>query len=246
MNSTHSIWLNLLFIALGILFFLLEKMFPSREVSHKKEWIKDVTAFLLLSSTGLWISNPLITFYRSLDLVWLNSLHTLPSLVKIVAATIVTDFLNYWIHYFMHKNPLYWRTHIYHHRVLELYWFSGLRASLGHYASFIFSRITVGIFLFNLNSLDLFFYLSFGLITNFYQHTNARLDSRLVELLFVTPRIHRLHHSIHGKRLKNIGTIFSFWDRLFGTYESPDNFSTQYELGVKGEQKSIYKEFIGI
>lgn len=238
--------LNMVFITLGGLFHLAEYLWPDRSLTRKQEFGKDVIAFMLLSLCGVLISTPLIHYYRTLDLSLLAPLHELGSFTKIALATLITDFLNYWIHYYMHKYSWYWKAHVHHHRVENLYWFSGLRASFGHYVSFILSRVTVGIVLFNLSSGELFFYLSFGLITNFYQHTNARIGHRWVEWILVTPRVHRLHHASNGRRLKNLATIFSFWDRMFGTYVDPETHPADYELGVKSDKKSEWKELIGI
>lgn len=245
MNPQHSLMLNFVFIVLGASFHAAEYLWPERKLSHRQEFGKDVIAFMLLSFCGVLISSPLINYYRSLDLSALSTLHNLNSFTKIALATLITDFLNYWIHYFMHKYNWYWKAHVHHHRVENLYWFSGLRASFGHYTSFILSRITVGIVLFNLSSGELFFYLSFGLITNFYQHTNAKIGHRFVEWVLVTPRVHRLHHASNGRRLKNLATIFSFWDRMFGTYVDPETHPVDYQLGVKGHKKSEWKELIG-
>lgn len=245
MTPTHSMILNFVFIALGVIFQTLESILPERKINLKTGFSKDILAFFLLSLCGVFLSTPLIHLYRELELSFLAIIHSQNSVIKIILATLITDFFNYWIHFHMHKQNWFWKTHIHHHRIEELYWFSGLRASLGHYASFIFSRITVGIVLFNLNSFELLIYLSIGLITNFYQHTNAKISHRYIEWIFVTPRIHRLHHASNGKRLKNIATIFSFWDRLFGTYENPENVAPSYSLGVKSETKSAWKEIVG-
>ena len=246
MTPLHSMMLNIVFITLGGLFHLAEYLYPDRKINHRQEFKKDIIAFMLLSACGVLISTPLINYYRTLDLSFLSTLHNLNSFTKVLLATVITDFLNYWIHYYMHKKAWYWKAHVHHHRVENLYWFSGLRASFGHYLSFILSRVTVGIVLFNLSSGELFFYLSIGLITNFYQHTNAKIGHRWVELILVTPRVHRLHHASNGRRLKNIATIFSFWDRMFGTYLDPETYPSDYELGVKTEKKSEWKEIIGL
>lgn len=237
--------LNVVFMTLGGLFHLAEHLYPDRTINHRQEFKKDIIAFMLLSLCGILISTPLINYYRTLDTSFLYSLHNLNSLTKVLLATLLTDFLNYWIHYFMHKNAWYWRAHVHHHRVENLYWFSGLRASFGHYFSFIMSRVTVGIVIFNLSSGELFFYLSIGLITNFYQHTNAKIGHRWIEWILVTPRVHRLHHAANGRRLKNIATIFSFWDRMFGTYLDPEKNPSNYELGVKIEKQNEIREIIG-
>jgi len=41
-----------------------------------------------------------------------------------------------------------------------------------------------------------------------------------LEKIFVTPSHHRVHHAINKEYLdKNLGQIFIFWDKLFGTYQ---------------------------
>ena len=40
-----------------------------------------------------------------------------------------------------------------------------------------------------------------------------------MRFLFITPALHRIHHSeLLPEQNGNFGTIFSLWDRLFGTY----------------------------
>jgi sterol desaturase/sphingolipid hydroxylase (fatty acid hydroxylase superfamily) len=58
----------------------------------------------------------------------------------------------------------------------------------------------------------------FGLLT----HANLRIPERAERIscaLFVTPAYHRVHHSIvRAETDSNYAGVFSFWDRLFGTY----------------------------
>ena len=50
--------------------------------------------------------------------------------------------------------------------------------------------------------------------------TSAQLTS--LRSVFVTPRFHRIHHSLEPQHFdKNFGILFSFWDRLFGTAFNP-------------------------
>lgn len=84
MNSQHSLMLNVVFITLGGLFHLAEYLLPDRALSHKKEFAKDVTAFLLLSLCGVLVSTPLINYYRTLDLSFLSPFHELGSITKII------------------------------------------------------------------------------------------------------------------------------------------------------------------
>lgn len=53
------------------------------------------------------------------------------------------------------------------------------------------------------------------------QHSSIRIPAALEKAyvcLFVPPSMHRIHHSVViGERNSNYGTIFSLWDRIFGT-----------------------------
>ena len=48
-------------------------------------------------------------------------------------------------------------------------------------------------------------------------HSNLRLGGRWIELVFVTPRLHRLHH-LPATTQRNFGTILTIWDRIFGRF----------------------------
>ena len=55
-----------------------------------------------------------------------------------------------------------------------------------------------------------------------WMHLNVPWGSRWIESVFVTPRYHHIHHNanlIHYNR--NLGDIFTVWDRLFGTCLDP-------------------------
>jgi sterol desaturase/sphingolipid hydroxylase (fatty acid hydroxylase superfamily) len=58
--------------------------------------------------------------------------------------------------------------------------------------------------------------------TSMFSHGNIRLREgfdRLLRLFFVTPDMHRVHHSvIIGETNSNFGFNFPWWDRFFGTY----------------------------
>lgn len=59
---------------------------------------------------------------------------------------------------------------------------------------------------------------SFALFT----HANLRLNSRIepwVRAVFVTPEMHRVHHSTHRLEMdSNYGNLLSVWDRLLRSY----------------------------
>jgi sterol desaturase/sphingolipid hydroxylase (fatty acid hydroxylase superfamily) len=60
------------------------------------------------------------------------------------------------------------------------------------------------------------------------EHANIKLNSRLdriLRLVIVTPHMHKTHHSRDQKETdSNYSNIFSFWDRLCGTYTAEVDF----------------------
>ena len=57
---------------------------------------------------------------------------------------------------------------------------------------------------------------------------------RALRLLVVTPDMHKVHHSREQIETDtNYSNIFSFWDRVFGTYTSTINFGELW-YGLEG------------
>src|SRR5262249_19136044 len=73
---------------------------------------------------------------------------------------------------------------------------------------------------------------------NVFSHANVRLPERFDRVLrwvFVTPNMHSLHHSSHQPETdSNYGAVFTFWDRLFGTYQAgPAEGYGKLQIGLK-------------
>ncbi len=69
------------------------------------------------------------------------------------------------------------------------------------------------------------------------EHANIKLNGnldRLLQLLMVTPHMHKVHHSRdQGQTDSNYSNIFSFWDRVFGTYTAEIDFQ-KLRYGLDG------------
>jgi len=244
---TYDHLINLFVPCAGIVFSILETFFPERIINKKYELKNDLLAFCALLLLGPLFAQQIANLMKPYYIWSTTWISLLPSVVKIVLAVILTDFFNYWLHFCMHKFNWFWRSHLFHHRIQNLYWFSGLRASVTHYMAFIIVRMTVGVLLFKLNSLELFYYFAIGFSFNSFQHTNSKIGLKFIEYLFVTPRVHRLHHAINGRKMKNIGTVFTIWDRVFGTYYDPEKMEKNFKLGIRHQSDVNWKkEFFGV
>ena len=157
-----------------------------------------------------------------------------PIWLETTIAIILMDFLIYIQHVVEHVIPLFWRFHKVHHTDLDLDVSSALRfhpieiiGSMIFKISIIFalgpSPLTVIIFESILNGMAQF------------SHSNIRLPLKMdsiIRLLFVTPDMHRTHHSEEiNETNSNYGFNFSIWDRALGTYIS-ETLKPQQEIVV--------------
>jgi sterol desaturase/sphingolipid hydroxylase (fatty acid hydroxylase superfamily) len=74
---------------------------------------------------------------------------------------------------------------------------------------------------------------AFYLIGFNLRHSHVPLGyGPVVSQVFVSPWMHQVHHSRETRHFdKNMGFIFSFWDRMFGTLYVPKQGET-FELGL--------------
>ncbi len=94
------------------------------------------------------------------------------------------------------------------------------RFHLGEVLFSIFFRVAV-VGLFGLGIWTLAAYNLLFSVANQFQHSNWRLPirvERVLNLFFVTPRMHGIHHSIVQRETNsNWGTVFRWWDQIHGT-----------------------------
>jgi sterol desaturase/sphingolipid hydroxylase (fatty acid hydroxylase superfamily) len=129
----------------------------------------------------------------------------------------------YLIHVIEHKTPWLWRIHRVHHLDTHL----DVSTSQRHHplelivTVLILVAVTIA---FGLMSWFVFIYEATDATVNVLTHANIRLPERLdriVRWVFVTPNMHSLHHSSHQPETdSNYGTVFTLWDRFFGTYRA--------------------------
>ena len=128
---------------------------------------------------------------------------------------------HYAIHVASHKIPLVWRFHRVHHCDVHLDVSSALRSHPLEMIAISLVMIPVNVLL-GLSPVVLAVYEGVEAVANMLTHANIRVPQsleRCVRWLVMTPSLHRLHHStFQAETDSNYGNVFSFWDRLFGTY----------------------------
>jgi len=141
------------------------------------------------------------------------------SVVTWVVAFIAIDFAGYWNHRLSHHINIFWNQHVIHHSSEDFNLACALRQSIsnviGYTAVLLLPAALLGVpysVIAVLGPLHLF--------GQFWYHTQHIGKLGWLEYILVTPSQHRVHHAINPEYIdKNLGQIFSIWDRLFGTFQ---------------------------
>jgi sterol desaturase/sphingolipid hydroxylase (fatty acid hydroxylase superfamily) len=145
----------------------------------------------------------------------------LPSSARTVAVFLLFDSWMYFWHMMNHRIEFLWRFHRAHHADTEMDTTTALRFHPGELVLSTFARIPVILVIgMSLSELALFELLLN--ISTLFHHSNLALPEkwdRLVRTVFVTPNMHRVHHSVERVELdSNFTSLLSVWDRLARTF----------------------------
>lgn len=164
-----------------------------------------VTAFIA-GLSALFVPSPLSALWNSV---------TVPAVA--LAVLLVGDLVGYWRHRIQHS-ALLWPAHAIHHSDRELSWFSLIRMHpidrLGTALdAVVLAALGFPAWALMLNGLARHYY-------GYFIHADLPWTFGRFDLVLNSPVMHRWHHSrdIHDK---NFATLFSIWDRAFGTYYAP-------------------------
>lgn len=152
---------------------------------------------------------------------------------------IALDFTEYWFHRLSHEIPVMWTAHKVHHQS------TSFNLSVGMRTSFLIPVFNVLFYcvlpLLGFHPSDILFCI---FIQGFYQlliHTRLVGKLGIIDLLFVTPSVHRVHHGKNKIYLdKNYGKVLTAWDHLFGTYQK-ETVAVIYGASDPQGEKGIWR-----
>ncbi|MDG2285918.1 MAG: sterol desaturase family protein [Alphaproteobacteria bacterium] len=221
-----GVWLVLLFFG--------ERLVPSAE--RVGGWTR------VLRNAGLWGVNiglslaiivPLSRWATDSALDWRPD--WFDGLLSIAIDIVILDFLIYWWHRANHVVPVLWRFHQVHHLDEFLDVTSSVRF---HFGEVLLSACFWALIILALD-MPLASVLAFEgvvLLAAAFQHSNlslAKNREKAISGLLITPSIHWVHHhAVRDDTDSNYGTIFSFWDPLFGS-RSPTSRTPEMKMGVE-------------
>jgi sterol desaturase/sphingolipid hydroxylase (fatty acid hydroxylase superfamily) len=140
--------------------------------------------------------------------------------VALILGLLLRSLVSYVTHLLMHKVPWFWRIHRVHH--LDTHLDISTTVRFHPFETFVTAPITLGaVFLFGIPPTAAILYEALDAGLNVITHANVRIPKRvdrLLGLVFMTPDLHRVHHSpLQAETDSNYCATLSIWDRLFGT-----------------------------
>lgn len=218
-----------LFAGIFLIMALLEAWLPRRKRRHTraKRWttnfgIMAADYVAVLAVTFVIPVTAIVTAHFATENGWgLLNIVGMPAWLEWLIAIVVLDFVIWGQHVLTHKIPILWRLHRVHHSDEDLDATSAVRF---HPLEILFSIIVKSIAVLLLGPAAVVVVIFEALVNGsaLFNHANFRLPlgiDKWTRLLFVTPDMHRVHHSIIPRETdSNYGFALSIWDRLFGTY----------------------------
>ncbi len=245
MSFASLIW-EFIDLGLGFANQAVSRLFPFRKIAARPEVAWDVigvaatVVFVYFAESILEVPSDWLLSFASID-GWGAMVESWPWWVAAPLYLILADLGAYWAHRLLHTRRL-WPTHAWHHSPRYLYWASGLRGSPIHTLVLLAPYAIVYVF-FPIPDIEAVA-VAIAIIdigNQHFIHSNIRVPfHRQLERIIITPRFHFVHHStIRTFTDSNYGFIFSWWDRLFGTYTDPDKVPVEDPLGLDYENSNV-------
>jgi sterol desaturase/sphingolipid hydroxylase (fatty acid hydroxylase superfamily) len=174
--------------------------------------------------------------------------HWLSAFLFTICFFILDDFARFAVHYALHKIPILWEFHKFHHSAETLTPLTVTRAHpveglLFTLRSALVQGFTIAVFLFlfgqqislvTVLGVNVFVILFHGLGSNLrHSHISVQYP-QTVERILMSPAQHHLHHSSDIQHFdKNFGVALSIWDRMAGSFLHSTNAPFTFGIGVE-------------
>jgi sterol desaturase/sphingolipid hydroxylase (fatty acid hydroxylase superfamily) len=220
------------FLALAVLI-ALEALFRyEKSVSQRPLIVRDIAStsvnVLFTGTLATPLFTPIVVFLPELLFgrsVFFGASEQLgPLWLQLILAPLLYELIKYVIHRTQHIVPFLWELHSYHHSVTDL---KASNTFVSHPIDFALRNVLPPVLLgyIGFNPTAIVFGAGLTVAASLMSHCGAGLHAGWLNRVFVTPEVHRWHHSAKvpdGHRYSvNYGVGLILWDRLFGTYYLP-------------------------
>ena len=253
----HDYNINILLLAAPVMLFF---VFLEMWYSHRKN-LGLYSKAGLLGSVGVGIGYLIVTFLTqgfTFFIVWAAYYYLAPfgiptstwywKLISFVGCIVFYDFCRYWAHRIAHEQRFWWASHITHHSSDHYNLTVSFRLCWVDQIKLIFF---VPVVMVGFDPVIFFIVHQIGVLYQFWQHSDVIPPlPKWFEEVMVTPTNHKVHHGKNHEYIDvNYGSMFIFWDKLFGTYRKPGE---RPEWGVKQPINSnnpvylVFHEYVDI
>lgn len=235
--STISSGTRSLILICGLtFFFLIENALPLFTTPYNKWKHSGINIFFTLTTIVVNFTMAFILVSTS-DWVVANNFGILQIVdvgigVQLIGGLLFMDLSAAWFpHWVEHKVKWMWQFHLIHHTDQNVDTTTANRHHPGESViRFVFT--TISVILVGAPMWLVFLYQSVSLVLTQFNHSNLKMPALLdyvLSFVICTPGMHRVHHHYRQPYSDtNYGNIFSFWDRIFGTYIKVDNTKLKY------------------
>ena len=186
-----------------------------------------LTVLLVLTNLALSFSSAYLSAFMERQEFGLLALFSAPVWFRAILGVVALDLFAYFAHVLLHKSWLGWQFHRVHHSENAVDVTTAFRQHPGETVWRTLWQLAA-IIVFGIPLWVVIIYLTLSALNAQLEHANIKMNrkvDRLLRLLVVTPHMHKVHHSRNQKQTdSNYSNIFSFWDRVFGTYTSEVDF----------------------
>ncbi len=236
--STHTLPFGLqgvisaiaIFVALNLPLILAERFFPG--TTHKRHYwqgAKNWFVYTIIYYYWFEFSTAILTRLQITPLFTWNIENNSDSIANIILGGIglflpifAFDMFYYWFHRAQHRFAFLWRFHEVHHSIVDMNCINSYHHVFEEILRFPFIAIPLALLL-KVNAPQMIFVSAFIAAWGQYIHSDTSLHLGKLNLFFADNAVHRIHHSTSERHFdKNFASFFSFWDIVFGTYQTPE------------------------
>lgn len=199
-------------------------------------WLTDIAVVAPLVIVPAVLLTKAIPAPAALVTLWQD----VPPVVVALAALLAGDLIGYWRHRCEH-NRWIWPAHAVHHSDEEMGWSAVYRIHPFNRLS----TVTIDVF-----ALSLLGFPPAAVALNFvvrnawgtFIHADLPWTLGAIGRVLISPAAHRVHHAADEALAgSNFATVFTFWDRAFGTWQSPQGLE-QVATGIAGGSRGFIGE----
>ncbi|MEO0462151.1 MAG: sterol desaturase family protein [Pseudomonadota bacterium] len=166
----------------------------------------------------------------------------MPFWLVAVIAVVAGDLIGYWRHRIEHHSSI-WDAHAVHHSDTQFNWFTLYRMHPVNR----FTTVTIDTFALAMLGLPPAALIANNVVRNIWGafiHSDAPWRLGVLGTALISPVAHRVHH-IDDAALagRNFATVFTFWDRMFGTWHDGKGLE-RCATGVEGGSRGFVGEML--